>query len=94
MRKSALSPTAKALFRSLYDRNRLRGAVAYVLLLLIIPFNLALSWLLGEVLDVISTGDLGRLWWLMKFTVLSTAAGARSHVLGQEQLHPPWHQAI
>ncbi len=76
MRKSALSPTAKALFRSLYDRNRLRGAVAYVLLLLIIPFNLALSWLLGEVLDVISTGDLGRLWWLMKFTVLSTAAGA------------------
>ncbi len=51
-------PASKAYFRTFYKGNRSRFLLSIGLLLLTVPQSLVLSWLLGEVLDVIATGQL------------------------------------
>lgn len=67
------SPAAEQYFRSFYQHNRLRFAAAMGLTLLSALDNLVFSWLLGEVIDVIATGDLARLWWTLAFTAVFVA---------------------
>jgi len=76
MSKVPLSPTAKALFRAMGEHNRLRGAAAYVLLLLTIPYGLGVSWMLGAALDVITSGDLQQLLRLALFALGIMVYGA------------------
>ncbi len=51
-------PASKAYFRTFYKGNRSRFLLSIGLLLLTVPQSLVMSWLLGEVLDVIATGQL------------------------------------
>lgn len=62
---TSITPAAREYFRAFYDHNRARFVAALVLTVLDIPSALIGSWLLGEIIDVISTGDLGRLQVLL-----------------------------
>lgn len=66
------SPEAREYFRAFYDHNRVRFVAALALTVLDIPSALIGSWLLGEIVDVISTGDLERLQTLLAFGVVFT----------------------
>ena len=73
-RKPEKNPAARAYFRAFYRGNRLRCAAAMLLLLLSVPQNLIGSWLLGEVVDVITSGDVEWLKRTLLFTVVFVAA--------------------
>ena len=73
-RKPEKNPAARAYFRAFYRGNRLRCAAAMLLLLLSVPQNLIGSWLLGEEVDVITSGDVEWLKRTLLFTVVFVAA--------------------
>lgn len=58
---TSITPAAREYFRAFFDHNRARFAAALALTVLDIPSALIGSWLLGEIIDVIAAGDLGRL---------------------------------
>ena len=68
------SKAAKPYFQAFYRNNRLWYAGAMLLLLLGTPANLVASWMLGEILDVITAGDMGRLWGMARFAAVFCGA--------------------
>lgn len=68
------SKAAKPYFQAFYQNNRLWYAGAMLLLLLGTPANLVASWMLGEILDVITAGDMGRLWRMIRFAAVFCGA--------------------
>ena len=68
------SKAAKPYFQAFYRNNRLWYAGAMLLLLLGTPANLVASWMLGEILDVITAGDMGRLWRMIRFAAVFCGA--------------------
>lgn len=68
------SEAAKPYFQAFYRNNRLWYAGAMLLLLLGTPANLVASWMLGEILDVITAGDMGRLWGMARFAAVFCGA--------------------
>lgn len=68
------SEAAKPYFAAFYRDNRRWYAASLILLILSTPANLVASWMLGEILDIITAGDLGRLWWMVRFAVVFYAA--------------------
>ena len=63
-------PATQQYFRSFYQGNHLRFALAMGLTVLTFPGNLIGSWLLGEVVDVIAAGDMDWLKRTLFFTVI------------------------
>lgn len=68
------SEAARPYFQAFYQNNRLWYAGALLLLLLGTPANLVASWMLGEILDVITAGDMGRLWRMIRFAAVFCGA--------------------
>ncbi len=62
---TSITPAAREHFRAFFDHNRARFVAALALTVLDIPSALIGSWLLGEIIDVIAAGDLGRLQALL-----------------------------
>ncbi len=56
--------------RAMYRKNRLMFLLAMGASLMATPLILAVSWLLGEVLDIIAAGDMGRLVWCVGFGLI------------------------
>lgn len=52
---------ARPFFRAFYQGNKLNYALAVLFTLLGVPVSLAVSWLLGELLDAAALGDMGQL---------------------------------
>lgn len=71
---SRTSEAARPYFQAFYQNNRLWYAGALLLLLLGTPANLVASWMLGEILDVITAGDMGRLWRMIRFAAVFCGA--------------------
>ena len=71
---SRTSEAARPYFQAFYRNNRLWYAGALLLLLLGTPANLVASWMLGEILDVITAGDMGRLWRMIRFAAVFCGA--------------------
>ena len=67
------SLAARQYYRVFYQNNRLRYILALVLVVLSFPAGLIISWLLGEVIDIIAAGDLNR---LMRTALLTIAFSA------------------
>lgn len=61
---------ARQYFQAFYRGNRLLFALTLLFTILIAPANLIGSWMLGETLDLIAAADLGRLGWMVGFTLL------------------------
>ena len=58
---TSITPAAREYLRAFFDHNRARFVAVLALTALDVPSALVGSWLLGEIIDVISTGDLARL---------------------------------
>ncbi len=56
--------------RAMYRKNRLMFLLAMGASLMATPLILAVSWLLGEVLDIIVAGDMERLVWCVGFGLI------------------------
>lgn len=69
---TSITPAAREYFRAFYRHNYACFAVALALTVLDIPSALIGSWLLGEIIDVISSGDLARLQVLLAFGAVFT----------------------
>ena len=88
------SEAAKPYFQAFYRNNRLWYAGAMLLLLLGTPANLVASWMLGEILDGIAAGDMGRLWWLARFAA-AFCAGVTAVDLGMRKCRSVFiHRAL
>ena len=59
---------ARPYFLAFYKGNRLRFAIAMVLMIAQVPITLVMSWILGAVIDTIATADIARLGQLVLFT--------------------------
>ena len=68
---------ARPFFRAFYEGNRLHYAVGLAFTALSTAVGIAISWVLGEVMDTITAGDLGRLarifWPVLALLVLNPA---------------------
>lgn len=67
---TSVTPAAREYFRVFYDHNRARFVAALALTVLDMPAALVGSWLIGEIIDVISAGDLARLQSVFAFSVV------------------------
>lgn len=67
------NPAARQYYQSFYQSNRLRYVLALMLVVLSFPGGLIISWLLGEVIDIITAGDLDRLARTLILTVVFSA---------------------
>ena len=67
---TSVTPAAREYFRAFYDHNRARFVAALALTVLDMPAALVGSWLIGEIIDVISAGDLARLQSIFAFSVV------------------------
>lgn len=67
---TSITPAAREYFRAFYDHNRARFVAALALTVLDMPAALVGSWLIGEIIDVISAGDLARLQSIFAFSVV------------------------
>ena len=67
MKRNKRTPAAQEYFRAFYERNRLYFAAGMVGIALSLVLNLSVSWVLGAVLDTITTGDLGQLRFIFRF---------------------------
>ena len=67
---TSITPAAREYFRAFYDHNRARFVAALALTVLDMPAALVGSWLIGEIIDVISAGDLSRLQSIFAFSVV------------------------
>ncbi len=65
--------SARPYIRALYRKNHLRFLAAAVLGSAMQLEILFVSWVLGEVLDVIAAGDAGRLWEVLRLVAVSAA---------------------
>ena len=61
---------ARPYFRAFYENNRLRFTLGMVLMGVKTLCFLAISWLLGAILDVIAVGELEQLWELVRLVAL------------------------
>lgn len=64
--RAAVRPYIQAFYRG----NTVCFLLTLVFTLLMSPISLVISWLLGAVLDVIATGDMGALWHMAKLTAV------------------------
>lgn len=64
-----LDPAARPYFRAFYEGNHLNFALAILFTLLSMPINLAVSWLLGKLLDAASSGSMTQLTDAVKYVV-------------------------
>ena len=82
---------ARQYFQAFYRGNRLLFALTLLFTILIAPANLIGSWMLGETLDLIAAADLGRLGWMVGFTLLfipvSAAVGTFYHWVKGRYIH-------
>lgn len=62
MKRNKRSRVASAYFCAFYEKNHVRYWAAMVLSVLGIGANLVVTWLLGEMIDIIAAGDMERLW--------------------------------
>lgn len=67
---TSVTPAAREYFRAFFDHNRARFVAALALTALDMPAALVGSWLIGEIIDVISAGDLARLQSIFAFSVV------------------------
>ena len=67
---TSVTPAAREYFRAFYDHNRARFVAALALTALDMPAALVGSWLIGEIIDIISAGDLARLQSIFAFSVV------------------------
>lgn len=61
---------ARPYFRAFYEGNHLNFALAILFTMLSMPINLAVSWLLGELLDAASSGSMTQLTDAVKYVVI------------------------
>ena len=73
MRRNKRTPAAREYFRAFYENNRLHFAAGMAFTVLSLGVSFFVSWVLGAVMDTITTGDLGRLKTILLFTVGVTA---------------------
>lgn len=69
--------SAKEYFNAFYKHNHVKFVIASLFTVLDVPAALVGSWILGQIIDVISTGDLGRLkqvFWLSVVFVMASLA--------------------
>ena len=75
MKRSRRTPAAREYFHAFYEKNRLYFAASMVGIALSLVVNLSVSWILGAVLDTITTGDLERLssifWFVLGLLVFN-----------------------
>lgn len=67
---TSVTPAAREYFRAFFDHNRARFVAALALTALDMPAALVGSWLIGEIIDVISAGDLARLQSIFAFSAV------------------------
>lgn len=70
----ASSKLIRPYIRAMYRKNHLMFLTALAASLTSTPLILAVSWLLGEVLDMIAAGDMGRLRWCVGFGLVLALA--------------------
>ena len=70
----ASSKLTRPYIRAMYRKNHLAFLTALAASLTSTPLILAVSWLLGEVLDTVTAGDLGRLVWCLWFALFLALA--------------------
>ena len=77
MKQTRKNSAARPFFRAFYEGNRLHYAVGLAFTVLSTAVGIAISWVLGEVMDTITAGDLGRLarifWPVLALLVLNPA---------------------
>lgn len=77
MKQTKKTSAARPFFRAFYEGNRLHYAVGLAFTILSTAVGIAISWVLGEVMDTITAGDLGRLarifWPVLALLVLNPA---------------------
>ena len=69
MKRNKRTPAAQAYFRAFYEKNRLHFAAGMAFTTLSLGVNLSVSWILGAVLDTITTGDLEQLRFIFWFVL-------------------------
>ena len=78
MKRNKRTPAVRAYFRAFYEKNRIRYGAAMVLSILSIGVNLFVTWLLGEMIDIIAAGEAerlpGMLWVWIGMAVFTVAA--------------------
>lgn len=62
----------KPYIRAFYHKNRCLFMAAVFFRLMEVPTMLVISWLLGEVIDIITAGELAALWKLLVFAIVFT----------------------
>lgn len=65
MKRNKRTPAAREYFHAFYENNRLHFAVGMTFTILSLGVNFLISWVLGAVMDTITTGDLGQLWTIL-----------------------------
>ncbi len=68
-----VSEAARPYVQAFYRGNRFYHTAALAMLILGTPINLVYSWMLGEVLDIITAGRMERLWWILRFALIFSA---------------------
>lgn len=80
MKRNKRTPAAREYFRAFYEKNRLHFAVGMTFTVLSLCVSFTMSWVLGAVMDTITTGDLGRLkmifWLVLGVMALNTLLDA------------------
>ncbi len=61
MKRNKRTPAAREYFHAFYEKNHLHFAVGMAFTVLSLCLQFLVSWVLGAVMDTITTGDLGRL---------------------------------
>ena len=67
MKSTVKNPASRPYFLAFYEGNRLNFALTLLLTLLGIPLTLAISWLLGELMDAASSGSMEQLTRMVKY---------------------------
>ncbi|MBD5134043.1 MAG: ABC transporter ATP-binding protein [Clostridiales bacterium] len=68
--KQQKNPAARQYYRAFYQNNHLCFVLALAFTVATFPFPLIVSWLLGEIIDVIAIGDLALLWRTLIIAVI------------------------
>lgn len=83
MKRNRRTPAAREYFRAFYEKNHFRCWAAMVLSILSIGVNLFVTWLLGEMIDIIAAGAadrlLGMLWVWLGMAAFTVAVDTASY---------------
>ena len=83
MKRNKRSPAAREYFHAFYEKNHIRCWAAMVLGILSIGVNLFVTWLLGEMIDIIAAGAadrlLGMLWVWLGMAAFTVAVDTASY---------------